>query len=96
MFLYTKDEILEEGSDVMEWYTSMIHKEDLAKRTIKYEQMILRKIDNYVMNLRVLCKNKKYKFIKCFSAAVIDHKTNHLKRIINIIVKKSELIVIYL
>jgi len=90
IFGFEKEEILDTTNDIMSWFETRIHPEDIDTRTRNFEKLLLGKQDKYEIELRVLGKNNEYKWIKCFTNAIKDKETGVLKKILNTLIDISK------
>lgn len=90
IFELKEEYILNSTSDVMSWYEKRIHKDDIDKRTKLYESLLLGKINEYSIELRILDSLDNYKWVKCLCTAIKDVETGYVKKIINTLIDISD------
>ena len=90
IFGFKEDYIINTASDVMTWYENRIHKDDLEERTRVYEKLLLGKLENYTIDLRILDSSDNYKWVTAFATAVKDEETGYVKKIINTLTDISD------
>ena len=83
IFGFDTNYIENNATDIMTWYESRIHKDDLENRTRLYEKLLLGKINEFKIELKVLDSSNKYKWVKCFCTALKDNEVGTVKKIIH-------------
>lgn len=89
IFGFEKNYIESNTRDIMAWYENRIHEDDLEKRTRLYEKLLLGKIDEYNLEIRILNSSDEYKWVKSFSKAVKESEGQSVKKIIHTLIDIS-------
>ena len=90
IFGFENEYIISNARDIMTWYENRIHKDDLDKRTRLYEKLLLGKINDFSIELRVLDSENNYKWVKCFCTALRDTEAGSVKKIIHTLLDISD------